>query len=293
MTDHLDYSESPEPEGSNEYGYRQDEQEGQSVEVNSNPGQNDEANNLTDFETEDPRTSDATADANIVTTSTERDPRTHVTINNTSMASHRSRRSMVSQLSILSTAVSILTWILTQFHTFKKLCDGTINIPVDLLHIFKVLGMNTNYQAKKMIRNLSLTSVSDLLLVEKPEWTVACDEAGISVPRSKRLWKGVIVFKRYSQQQLNNSRTMLNFSPTSYTNVIHSVGLDNYFAENYERPSPESMFTHLNLGEDQEHISPINSNDHDNNDNRNDYGDVGDDFGNKNENENILRCSVC
>ena len=76
------------------------------------------------------------------------------------------------------------------------------------------------------------------------------------------------------------------FSPTSYTNVIHSQGLDDYFVANYNRPSPDSMFTHLKLDDEQENISPINSNEIDNDNDQDDGADVGDDFDIKNENYN-------
>jgi hypothetical protein len=179
MTDQLDNMTSPEPEGINEFGYREEDEEGQSVELNQNPRENVEPTDLDDSPANNnPRTSVATAAANLVTTSTGRTPRGRGL--NISMGSIHTRRSLISQISILSTAASIFTWILNQFHTFTKICNGTIGIPVSLLHILKVIGIDTNFQAKKVIRNLALTSISDILLVEHNEWIDACVTAGIN-----------------------------------------------------------------------------------------------------------------
>ena len=150
MSDQLEYTTSPEPEGTNEFGYREEGEEGQSVELNENlRGSDEPSTDLDEQTTNNPRTSVATAAANLVTTSTGRAPRSRGL--NLSMGSLHSRRSMISQLSILLTAASILTWISAQFHTFTKLCNGTIGISVNLLHILKVIGIDTNFQAKKII----------------------------------------------------------------------------------------------------------------------------------------------
>ena len=105
----------------------------------------------------------------------------------------------------------------------------------DVIHILKVIGIADIQQMKAIVKGLHATSYRDLLMLHKDEWVVVCVEAGIKKQRAERVWQGLEIFKSYYSEQVNSqSRSSINFSPTSYNNIIHSQRLERLFVSSKE-----------------------------------------------------------
>ena len=178
----------------------------------------------------------------------------NVSFQNNSTDSGRSR---MSQITLVSISMSIMSWISNQWNNFIQIYNGTFTMSSDVIHILKVIGIADIQQMKAIVKGLHATSYRDLLMLHKDEWVVVCVEAGIKKQRAERVWQGLEIFKSYYSEQVNSqSRSSINFSPTSYNNIIHSQRLESLFVSSKE--SPPSLLHQLGMA-NMNTISPMQS----------------------------------
>ncbi len=167
--------------------------------------------------------------------------------------------SRMSQITVFSVAISIISWMTSQFQSFMRVCNGTYFIPRDVVHILKVIGIDSNKELKSIARSLHLKNVQDIALLTRGEWIEACGDADINPRRTERLWIGVQSFVHYYRNQVSHSNIdSAMFSPASYNRILHSRNLDSEFARS--RPTPPNLVNQIGL-DTMDTISPMQSND--------------------------------
>ena len=98
----------------------------------------------------------------------------NVSFQNNSTDSGRSR---MSQITLVSISMSIMSWISNQWNNFIQIYNGTFTMSSDVIHILKVIGIADIQQMKAIVKGLHATSYRDLLMLHKDEWVVVCVEA--------------------------------------------------------------------------------------------------------------------
>ena len=192
-----------------------------------------------------------------VKTSTGRVPRDQEEPNNNNAEqSQRSRRTFMSQITALSTTLSVLSWISAQWTSMINYWNGLGVFSREVIHILQVIGVRDVIEIREIIHELGTNNIIDLVSIQKDEWLQACQVAKISVSRSQRLWTGVQAFRAFyeNQTQVNDSC----FSVTSYNSIIHNRILGSQLLGN-ARNTPPSLVNQLNLPSDFDGISPMNS----------------------------------
>jgi len=76
-------------------------------------------------------------------------------------STQRSRFSRVSQVTIYSTALSIMTWISNQWNNFISNMNGTASIPNELDHILSMIGTRATDEKRIIIHGLQIISVKN------------------------------------------------------------------------------------------------------------------------------------
>ena len=133
-----------------------------------------------------------------VTASTGRVPRDQEEPNNNNAEqSQRSRRTFMSQITALSTTLSVLSWISAQWTSMINYWNGLGVFSREVVHILQVVGVRDVIEIREIIHELGTNNIIDLISIRKDEWLQACQVTKIPVIRTQRLWSGLQAFSNF------------------------------------------------------------------------------------------------
>ena len=174
----------PDPEGEHEEGRTRPQEERQTGLLKDAPGREVslEPEGALAVPTAEPESFEARGRAavNEVTASTETNPRDQTGAQNqTSNQSQRLSRSFLSQITLVS-VISMISRISAKWTSMVKFWNGLRDVSSDIIHVFNVIGIQKPSEIKSLVESLGLISVSDLISVDKEEWTTVCVECDMS-----------------------------------------------------------------------------------------------------------------